>query len=159
MSKKREYNSPVILETMTGEEADRAYALFSKRYAELVSYPPMSQEEYSTVQTTISLIATLLLPLDLKRFIAASDQAKSTMPVTNPTVYNEGLGRLLNPTSIAIELTKVQEVVRRDIFCVCGHGFLYHRTPGTECIHTERIPDNDSKYCQCDNFVLDRSEY
>jgi hypothetical protein len=122
---------------------------------------PIGKEEYLAIQNSIANISSLVMTLDLERFLEAIAAAEATGPTLDPTLYIKAIDRLTHIKKAAGILVKLKELIQHDMQCVCGHGFKYHMTPNMTCIvlTNPHTPDIELRYCACDQYRLDKSEY
>lgn len=119
-------------------------------------------EALKQLSRTLVVIADMLDGIPIDRVLEdiafeASKKGYSTKPFAHSPVRN----RLLNIEKFALALRAAQHVLRRDIKCVCGHGFSMHQTPSAECIATTAggSADQEQTFCDCDSFVVHHYEY
>lgn len=123
---------------------------------------PHESEALKQLSRTLTVIADMLDGIPLDRVLEdIAFQAAKKGYATKPFAHSPVRNRLLNVEKFALALQTAQRVARRDIKCVCGHGFSHHQTPGAECIgHTAGgSAEQEPSYCQCDGFIVHRYEY
>ena len=75
----------------------------------------MTEAEYSAAQHRLLLLAAVVQGVDLGGFLARISHSHAVAPITDPTLYRMGAGKLLKVEALARSLQPFAEEVRRQV--------------------------------------------